>query len=186
MLFVTTPWVASMAGISIKCSPAEGGTVVKQSNGDYKAIPNEGYTFSNWYVDFGADDATENANPCDFDDYLLIAGMYGGGNVYVTANFKKQSTTKYSITVKSANSSMGSVTGGGTYAYGSTQTIQAIPNECHKFKQWSDGNTDNPRTVTVISNATYTAEFIEEGCDCNWMTLPELQTAVGYKIGSKA
>ena len=98
VLFFTTPWVALMAGITTKCSPAEGGTIVKLSNGDYKAIPNEGYTFSNWYVHFGVGDGTENANPCDFGDYLLIAGMYGDGNVYVTANFKKQAITKYTIT----------------------------------------------------------------------------------------
>jgi hypothetical protein len=38
-------------------------------------------------------------------------------------------------------------------------TIEATPTSCYRFKQWSDGNTDNPRIVTVTENKTYTAEF---------------------------
>lgn len=37
------------------------------------------------------------------------------------------------------------------YAYSS--------NEYYSFKQWSDGNTDNPRTVTLTSDTTFVAEF---------------------------
>ena len=38
----------------------------------------------------------------------------------------------------------------------------AHPKECNYFVKWSDGNTDNPRTVTVNSDATYTAIFKAE------------------------
>jgi hypothetical protein len=32
--------------------------------------------------------------------------------------------------------------------------------ECYSsFKQWSDGNTDNPRNITVNENTEFTAEF---------------------------
>ena len=65
----------------------------------------------------------------------------------------------FAITVNSADSSMGFATGGGTYSSGSTQTIQATPNDCYQFTKWFDGNTDNPRTVIVDGDATYTAEF---------------------------
>ena len=65
----------------------------------------------------------------------------------------------FAITVNSADSSMGSATGGGTYSSGSTQTIQATPNDCYQFTKWSDGNTDNPRTIIVDGDATYTAIF---------------------------
>ena len=37
--------------------------------------------------------------------------------------------------------------------------IQAIPREGCQFAAWHDGNTDNPRTVTVVDNAVYTATF---------------------------
>ena len=38
--------------------------------------------------------------------------------------------------------------------------VSAIPeNEHHHFVRWSDGNTDNPRLVTVTKDMTFTAEF---------------------------
>ncbi len=66
------------------------------------------------------------------------------------------------ITVISANESMGSVSGGGEYAFGTVATITAIPNQGYRFVSWNDGNTDNPRTITVTEDATYIATF-EEG-----------------------
>ena len=40
-------------------------------------------------------------------------------------------------------------------------TITAVPaNEHRHFVRWSDGNTDNPRTISVEGDATYTAEFL--------------------------
>ena len=38
-------------------------------------------------------------------------------------------------------------------------TIQAIPREGCVFAAWNDGNTDNPRVVTVTEDVTYTATF---------------------------
>lgn len=63
----------------------------------------------------------------------------------------------YTITVNASPG--GTVSGGGTYEYGKSVTLAATPNTGYIFKQWSDGNTSNPRTVTVTSNVTYTAEF---------------------------
>lgn len=68
--------------------------------------------------------------------------------------------TQYTITVNSANSSMGSVSGGGTYNSGSTATLTAIANSGYRFDHWQDNNTQNPRTITVTGNATYTAYFV--------------------------
>ncbi len=38
-------------------------------------------------------------------------------------------------------------------------TLYATADDCGMFRRWSDGNTDNPRTVEVTADATYTAEF---------------------------
>lgn len=54
----------------------------------------------------------------------------------------------------------GSVLGSGTYSYGETVTLTAIPNNGYQFDHWQDGNTDNPRTITVTSDATYIAYFV--------------------------
>lgn len=53
----------------------------------------------------------------------------------------------------------GVVTGSGIYPHGATATLTATPNESYHFVQWSDGNTDNPRTMTIISDITLSAKF---------------------------
>ena len=64
----------------------------------------------------------------------------------------------FTITTAATN---GTVTGGGLYAEGSTATLNATPNTGYRFTQWSDGNTDNPRTVTVSEDQKYTAMFVK-------------------------
>ena len=70
---------------------------------------------------------------------------------------------EFTITVQSNNEAWGSVTGNGTYTKGTVISIGAIANSNYKFQSWQDGNTDNPRSITVEENATYTAIFVEEG-----------------------
>ena len=42
-------------------------------------------------------------------------------------------------------------------------TITAVPaNEHRHFVRWSDGNTDNPRTISVTKDSTFTAEFAQD------------------------
>ena len=67
-----------------------------------------------------------------------------------------QSQKKYTITTVAEN---GVVTGGGVYVEDEYVTLTATANEGYKFTQWSDGNTENPRTVTATADVTYTAEF---------------------------
>ena len=42
---------------------------------------------------------------------------------------------------------------------GSSATLSATPGAGFAFSQWSDGNTDNPRTVNVTESGTYTASW---------------------------
>ena len=76
-------------------------------------------------------------------------------NISITAS----GVTQYTINVQSANPAMGSVSGGGTFAAGTTTTISATANSGYHFTQWNDGNTNATRTITVNGNATYTAYF---------------------------
>ncbi|MCR5444500.1 MAG: leucine-rich repeat protein [Bacteroidales bacterium] len=83
----------------------------------------------------------------------------------LTAIFAEEGTT-YVITGESADPSMGSVTGGSNYALGEQATLTALPNSGYIFDHWQDNNTENPRTITVTSDATYTAYFVEtQGID---------------------
>ncbi len=45
------------------------------------------------------------------------------------------------------------------YTISDEATLTATPNPGYHFTQWSDGNTDNPRTIILASDTTFTAEF---------------------------
>ena len=80
--------------------------------------------------------------------------------------------SSYTITVTSADSSMGTVTGGGTYTSGSSATLTATAFDGYHFVQWQDGDTLNPRTVNVVSDATYTATFAPNPIPCTPLSEP--------------
>lgn len=84
-------------------------------------------------------------------------------NKYKAANiwkdFKIVAIETATIDVVPDDVQNGSVTGGGTFETGTNIQISANPADCYQFTQWSDGNTHNPRTITVTGDATYTAEF---------------------------
>ena len=73
------------------------------------------------------------------------------------------SQQNYTVSVSANNSSYGYVTGGGTYPAGSTVTLTAYPYSGYQFSYWSDGSTQNPRTITVNGNVSYTAYFTSSG-----------------------
>ncbi len=73
-----------------------------------------------------------------------------------TATFDSVVNT-YTISVDATN---GEVEGAGVYAYGTEVKLKAIPANGYEFNQWSDGNTDNPRTIVVTGDAEYTALFV--------------------------
>lgn len=129
--------------ISTSVSPSGAGTI---SGGGTKtagttitltANPATGYEFKQW-----SDKNTSNPRITTVT-----------GNTTYTAQFTKKS---YTISVSGTN---GAVTGGGTYEYGTTATLTATPNTGYKFVRWNDNNTQNPRTITVTGDTTYTAYF---------------------------
>lgn len=109
----------------------------------------------------------------------ILGATYVGGNVYGGGNMGKvtgntlvvigDDTSSYTLAVQSANTARGTVSGGGLYQAGTVASISATPASGYRFKQWNDGNTQNPRTITVIHDATYTAQFMED--PFNWVDL---------------
>lgn len=81
--------------------------------------------------------------------------------------------SQYTIEVVSDNPIMGTVTGGGTYYYGDTIMIEATAYNGFEFLGWTDGNTDNPRTVIVTENMTFTAHFGLQQCLIKTQVTPE-------------
>ena len=64
------------------------------------------------------------------------------------------------LTITSQDEAMGSVRiSQEATCTNNTATFEAIPNTDYRFKQWNDGNTDNPRTVTLDDDLSFVAEF---------------------------
>ena len=65
---------------------------------------------------------------------------------------------KYTITLSAGEGGIVSTTGG-EYEAGQTVNVTATPQGEYLFKDWSDGNTDATRTITISSNSALTANF---------------------------
>ena len=117
-----------------------GGTYTSGASATLTATANTGYHFVQW-------NDGNTANP---------RSVTVSGNATYTATF---APNQYTLTVSANNATMGTVSGGGSYAYNTTATLSATANTGYHFVQWNDGSTANPRTVTVTANATYSATF---------------------------
>jgi len=105
------------------------------------AIPNYGYHFVQWN-----DGITDNPRTVtierdsSFDAQFAVNG--------------------YSITVMSSDTTAGMVMGSGNYNYLDTMTMSATVIAPHyEFVGWSDGVMDNPRSITVTRDSSFTAMF---------------------------
>ena len=65
------------------------------------------------------------------------------------------------LTVVSADSTMGIVEGGGRFSDLTDRLITAIPTEGYCFSHWSDGSVENPRIISLTQDTLLTAYFKE-------------------------
>ena len=121
-----------------------GGTYPEGTEVTLTAMANTGYIFSHWSDGLTTNPRTITVNAnANYTAYFIT----GGGG------------TMYTVNVVSENPLLGSVSGGGTYPAGAVIQISATPSPSARFVSWDDGNADNPRTVTVTGDITYTAKF---------------------------
>ena len=148
---------ATMYNVSV--SAGSNGTVsVNGTTGNYSqsvaqgtvltlaATPSTNYQFTQW------SDGNTNAS----------RSITVNGNITLTAAF---AAIMHTVSISAGSNGTVSVNGTtGNYSQsvqqGTVLTIQANPNTNYEFTQWSDGNTNNPRTLTVTGNTTLTAAFI--------------------------
>ena len=103
------------------------------------ATPNEGYEFTAWN-----DGNTENPRTVSLTSDTAFMAIF----------MEAVSTPTITLTVN--NEAMGSA----SYTLdGNTAVLTATANEGYNFLTWSDGNTENPRTVTVTSDTAFMAIF---------------------------
>lgn len=146
--------------IETSASPTHGGTVTPGGIYHYgdtitlEASPNPGYVFDGW-------------NDGDLHNPREVIVM--SDSTFV-ANF---SLGEYLIETAVTPVGLGYVTGGGLYHYGDTVQLEAFGNLGFEFVEWTDGSTDNPRTVIVTGNALYTAHIGVQQCVIKAEVTPE-------------
>jgi hypothetical protein len=109
------------------------GTFDHGTSNTVTATPDEGYDFVNW-----TEGGTEVSTDASYTFTVTSART-------LKANF---SPIPYTITLKSTTG--GTVSGGGTYDYGTSRTVTATPDEGYEFINWTEGGTE------VSTNTSYT------------------------------
>ncbi len=117
-----------------------GGQFKPNSYCEISATAKYGYHFTKWN-DGNTDNPREIVLTCD---------------TTFTAEF---AINQYTISTKVNYAERGSVSGGTTADYLSEVTLIATANYGYHFARWQDWNTNNPRTVQVKGDATYSAVF---------------------------
>ena len=144
-----------------------GGTYEEGATATLTATANDGYHFVQWN-----DGNTDNPRT------IIVTE-----DAAFVATFAQNVVPTYTITVTSSDETMGTVTGGGTYEEGATATLTATANDGYHFVQWNDGNTDNPRTITVTEDATYTATFEADPTPTYTITVTSADVTMGTVTG---
>lgn len=77
-------------------------------------------------------------------------------DLYLTLEYE---IPNHTVLLSKEPSDGGSVKGSGSYEYGSVISVSATANEGYEFTGWSDGNTENPRQLTVTGSLALKALF---------------------------
>lgn len=108
------------------------------------ATPFEGFQFLGWN-----DGDTANPRLVQVTQDSVFTAMFAA-------------IPQYMVVVMAADSTMGTVEGGGLFYTGEQVTISASAFEHYYFSHWNDGDTSNPRIVDVNADTIYTAYFEPE------------------------
>lgn len=104
------------------------------------AIPNTGYQFTQW-----SDNDTNASRTITITSDLSL-----------TAYFQP---IKYTIIATANDETLGTVYGSGEYAYNTSVSLMAVPQNGCEFITWSNGVNSNPYTFVAVDNVTLQAIF---------------------------
>ena len=132
-------------------TPAGDSSVVAGTQFTATATANDGYVFVAWL---------------SCNDTVSTTAAYTftvNANTAIVAHFTTAPVTTYTITLTSANTTMGTVSNSGTVAEGESFTATATANSGYHFVAWLEGtdtvSTDASYTFTVNANRTLVAHF---------------------------
>src|SRR5205807_849926 len=134
--------------IAVSAAPSTGGTVAgggtfaSGSSDTVTATPSSGNTFANW---------TENGTVVSTAASYTFT-LTGNRNLVAnfTANPPSPSPVGLTVAVSASPTAGGIVTGAGTFASGSSQTVTATPNNGYTFANWTANGS------VVSTSASYT------------------------------
>ncbi len=143
--------------IAVSASPSAGGTVssggtfASGSSQTVTATANIGYTFTNWTMNGSVVSLSKNYS------FTLAT------NLNLVANFTANPVINYTIAVSASPSVGGTVSGGGTFASNSSQTVTATANIGYTFTNWTVNggvvSSSGSYTFTLSGNQTLVANF---------------------------
>jgi len=91
--------------------------------------------------------------PCgSMDEYVTASEWKKFGNL-------QEPVSEFMLTLQTEDEEKGSVAFDEPIDCVNTATVSATPKSGYSFVQWSDGNTDNPRTLTITDDITLIALF---------------------------
>ncbi len=107
----------------------------------------------------GETSSAVTASGLETEMYYYCEVIMPDGTILTSDKVQYTGTAGSTYTISIASSDNGMVLGAGTYVAGTTITIEAIAADGYEFVRWSDGNTDNPRVITVDADVNLTAEY---------------------------
>ncbi len=132
--------ITASAGANGSVSPSGASKVTYNNNITLTATANTGYHFKQWN-----DGVTTNPRTITVSQDSTF-----------TAEFE---INEYTITASAGANGSVSPNGANKVTYNNNITLTATANTGYHFKQWNDGVTTNPRTITATQDSTFTAEF---------------------------
>ncbi len=122
------------------------------------ALPNEGFRNLYWVETMSAMGMVI-ADTLAYDTlHLVVVPMMANATLTYTAYFATDSNM-VTINAVSADTTMGTVTGGGVYEVGATVTLTATPKEGYHFVRWSTGDTTRVLTFIATEDLNIVAQF---------------------------
>jgi len=147
--YTAIPYTVSVSSNPLLGGSTTGGGVFNSgSTVTVTAIPNVGFTFTNW---------TEGVN------IVSSSAIYQftlAGNRTLVANY---TAIPYTVAVSSLPVLGGTTTGGGIFNSGAPVTVHAVPNPGFTFTNWTEGinivSTDANYLFTISGNRTLVANY---------------------------
>ena len=129
------------SGDSERGSVTGGGTYYEGESARIEARPGSGFRFVCW-----SDSVTVNPRTLVVTQDTAFTALF-------------DTIPYYTVEVFSNDEAYGQVVGGGTFYEGTEARIEAVPQAEYHFWRWDDGSRENPRTLVVTQDTSFTALF---------------------------